>query len=75
MNKYFVLRTMESVDHIVAIRVNETFWAHVWRLRSHYLGMGYDKHQRSPPLGLCLLGIPCSGEPSPLFSHQSTPPP
>jgi hypothetical protein len=22
--------------------VNETSWAHVWRLRSRYLGMGYD---------------------------------
>jgi hypothetical protein len=34
---------MESVYHIVTIRVNETSWAHVWRLRSHYLGTGYDK--------------------------------
>jgi hypothetical protein len=34
---------MESVYHIVTIRVNETSWAHVWRLRSLYLGMGYDK--------------------------------
>jgi hypothetical protein len=42
MNKYFVLLNMESVCHIVAIRVNETSWAHVWRLRSRYLGMGYD---------------------------------
>jgi hypothetical protein len=33
---------MESVYHIVTIRVNETSWAHVWRLRSLYLGMGYD---------------------------------
>jgi hypothetical protein len=33
---------MESVYHIVAIRVNETSWAHVWRLRSRYLGTGYD---------------------------------
>jgi hypothetical protein len=33
---------MESVYHIVTIRVNETSWAHVWRLCSHYLGMGYD---------------------------------
>jgi hypothetical protein len=33
---------MESVYHIVTIRVNETSWAHVWRLRSHYLGTGYD---------------------------------
>jgi hypothetical protein len=34
---------MESVYHIVGIRVNEISWAHVWRLRSHYLGTGYDK--------------------------------
>jgi hypothetical protein len=34
---------MESVYHIVTIRVNETSWAHVWRLRSSYLGTGYDK--------------------------------
>jgi hypothetical protein len=34
---------MESDYHIVAIRVNETSWAHVWRLHFRYLGMGYDK--------------------------------
>jgi hypothetical protein len=33
---------MESVYHIVTIGVSETSWAHVWRLRSAYLGMGYD---------------------------------
>jgi hypothetical protein len=33
---------MESIYHIVAIRVNETSWAHVWRLRFRYLGTGYD---------------------------------
>jgi hypothetical protein len=33
---------MESVYHIVAIHVNETSWAHVWRLRSRYLGTGCD---------------------------------
>jgi hypothetical protein len=33
---------MAYVYHIVAIRVNETSWAHVWRLRFHYLGTGYD---------------------------------
>jgi hypothetical protein len=33
---------MESVYHIVTIRVNETSWAHVWRPRSLYLGTGYD---------------------------------
>jgi hypothetical protein len=36
------LLNMESVYHIVTIRVNETSWAHIWRLRSRYLGMGYD---------------------------------
>jgi hypothetical protein len=35
---------MESVYHIVAIPVNETSWAHVWRLRFRYLGMVYDTH-------------------------------
>jgi hypothetical protein len=43
MNKYLYLLNMESVYHIVTIRVNETSWAHVWRLRSLYLGMEYDK--------------------------------
>jgi hypothetical protein len=33
---------MASIYHIVAIRVNETSWAHVWRLRFLYLGTGYD---------------------------------
>jgi hypothetical protein len=33
---------MESVYHIVAIRVNETSWAHVWRLHFRYLGTGFD---------------------------------
>jgi hypothetical protein len=35
---------MESVYHIVAIRVNETSWAHVWRHRFRYLRTGYDIH-------------------------------
>jgi hypothetical protein len=34
---------MESVYHFVTIHVNETSWAHIWRLCSRYLGMGYDK--------------------------------
>jgi hypothetical protein len=34
---------MESIYHIVTVRVNETSWAHIWRLRSRYLGTGYDK--------------------------------
>jgi hypothetical protein len=33
---------MESVYHIVTIRVNETSWVHVWRLRFRYLETGYD---------------------------------
>jgi hypothetical protein len=33
---------MESVNHIVAIHVNETSWAHVWMLRFCYLGAEYD---------------------------------
>jgi hypothetical protein len=33
---------MEYVYRIVAIRVNETSWAHVWWLCSHYLGTGCD---------------------------------
>jgi hypothetical protein len=36
---------MESIYHIVTIHVNETSWAHVWRLRSRYLGMGYDSEE------------------------------
>jgi hypothetical protein len=34
---------MESVYHIVTICVNKTSYAHVWRLHSRYLGMGYDR--------------------------------
>jgi hypothetical protein len=44
---------MEFVYHIVAIRVNETSWANVWRLRFRYLGLdamlpikGSGIHQR-----------------------------
>jgi hypothetical protein len=40
---------MESVYHIVAIRVNETSWAHVWRLRCRYLRMGYDTTRGDAP--------------------------
>jgi hypothetical protein len=36
---------MESVYHIVTICMNETSWAHVWRLHSHFLGTGYDMFQ------------------------------
>jgi hypothetical protein len=42
MNKYLYLLNMESVYQIVTIRVNETSRAHVWRLHSLYLGIGYD---------------------------------
>jgi hypothetical protein len=38
---------MESVYHIVTVRVNETSWAHVWRLRSRYLRTEYDKWYQS----------------------------
>jgi hypothetical protein len=41
---------MESVYHIVTIRVNETSWAHVWWLHSLYLGMGYDRQPSHGPL-------------------------
>jgi hypothetical protein len=34
---------MESVYHFVTIHVNETSWAHVWRLCSHYLRTRYDR--------------------------------
>jgi hypothetical protein len=34
---------MEFVYHFVTICVNETSWAHVWRLRSRYLETGYDR--------------------------------
>jgi hypothetical protein len=36
---------MESIYHIVTVRVNETSWAHVWRLRFRYLRTGYDKEE------------------------------
>jgi hypothetical protein len=34
---------MASVYRIVAIRVDETSWAHIWRLHFRYLKTGYDK--------------------------------
>jgi hypothetical protein len=37
-----MLLNMASLYRIVAIRVNETSWAHVWRLRFRYLRTGYD---------------------------------
>jgi hypothetical protein len=49
---------MESVYHIVTIRVNETSWAHVWRLRSRYLRTGYDRSERVAEyiIEYCILG-------------------
>jgi hypothetical protein len=44
---------MTSVYHIVTIRVNETSWAHVWRLRFRYLGTGYDNKLRKKQGGMC----------------------
>jgi hypothetical protein len=41
---------MTSVYHIVTIRVNETSWAHVWRLHFRYLGTGYDTGLASKPV-------------------------
>jgi hypothetical protein len=69
-NKYFVLRNMTSVDDIVAIRVNETSWAHVWRLHFCYLGTGCDSLPLSRPHSLVRRqsGISfCSSEGSFLF--------
>jgi hypothetical protein len=43
INKYFVLLNMTYVYHIVTIHVNETSWAHVWRLHFCYLETGCDK--------------------------------
>jgi hypothetical protein len=52
---------MESVYHIVAIRVNETSWAHVWWLHSDYLGTGCDNTfdlQETTKLTLFYAGTP-----------------
>jgi hypothetical protein len=43
---------MESIYHIVTIRVNETYWAHIWRLRFLYFGMGYDNISRHRRTGM-----------------------
>jgi hypothetical protein len=53
MNKVLVLLNLEFVYHIVTIRVNETSWAHVWRLHFRYLGTGYDR-DGSPKLSLVI---------------------
>jgi hypothetical protein len=50
-----MLLNMESVYHIITIRVNKTSWAHVWRLRSCYLRMGYDT------LSVTREGLPHTG--------------
>jgi hypothetical protein len=58
---------MESIYPIVAIRVNETSWAHVWRLRSRYLRMGYDTQPaitQTHPLS--------SSSPAPVRTSKST---
>jgi hypothetical protein len=46
---------MESVYHIVTIRVNKISCTHVWRLRSCYLGMGYDTRLLAH-CALCITG-------------------
>jgi hypothetical protein len=43
---------MESIYHIVAIRVNETSWAHIWRLRFRYLRTEYDKKDQFKAYGV-----------------------
>jgi hypothetical protein len=49
---------MESVYHIVTIRVNETSSAHVWRLRSCYLGTGYDMRVHKAVVSWFEMSIP-----------------
>jgi hypothetical protein len=62
---------MESVYHIVTIRVNETFWAHEWRLRSRYLGTGmtHTLHRSVVPVRVTVLlelcNPPCRGRGEP----------
>jgi hypothetical protein len=57
MNKYLCYWTWNLVIIYVTIRVIWTSWAHVWRLRSLFLGMGYDSRppssDRSTPIIHC----------------------
>jgi hypothetical protein len=46
---------MESVYHFVTIRVNETSWAHIWRLHSCYLETGYDRFAVCFPLNVPMV--------------------
>jgi hypothetical protein len=39
-DSYSILSNMAHVYHIVVVRVICTSWAHVWRLRFRFLGMG-----------------------------------
>jgi hypothetical protein len=63
---------MESVYHIITIRVNEISWAHVWRLRSRYLKTGYDIVAFSLVLGSILLHVivSCCAEPAVGMLHS-----
>jgi hypothetical protein len=52
---------MDSGYHIVTVRVIWISWAHVWRLRSLFLGMGY--YSRSDQLPLVSAGTSASVTP------------
>jgi hypothetical protein len=51
---------MESVYHIVAIHVKETYWAHVWWLHSHYLGTGCDTTLTASSIETCRVAMSSS---------------
>jgi hypothetical protein len=77
-NKYFVFLNMASVYHIVTIRVNETSWAHVWRLHFSYLGTVYDsvKGSKHPYLAYPITTWRVlSEEPLPLIYLRNLQPP
>jgi hypothetical protein len=67
-----------SVNHIVAMRVICTSWAHVWRLRSLFLGTGYDTGHVSMHYlmshGTMLGHLVCEGSGSPTSLRLQTPP-